>query len=176
MCVSLWAHIHRSKYGQGTLEGNRFKTHHNGTLEIKRIRIEDQGTYLCVVSNIAGRDESQVQIEVKGKVTSSHQFTQMLFKCKSTLFYLLFFSEPILIVTRPANMKVIRGTDVRFECGVKADVTTSLTTLWMKGKKAVPLGWRCIVLQMNLTEVHYTYKHLDVKLNVVVCVSQNRSG
>lgn len=59
---------HRSKYGQGNLEGNRFKTHSNGTLEIKRIRIEDQGTYMCVISNIAGRDENQVRVEVKGKV------------------------------------------------------------------------------------------------------------
>uniref|UniRef100_G3NH03 Neural cell adhesion molecule L1 n=1 Tax=Gasterosteus aculeatus aculeatus TaxID=481459 RepID=G3NH03_GASAC len=97
-----------SKYGQGTLEGNRFKTHRNGTLEIKQIRIEDQGTYLCVVSNVAGRDESQVRIEVK---------------------------EPTLIVTRPQSMKVIRGSDVRFECGVKTDVTTPVTTTWMKDKK-----------------------------------------
>ncbi len=57
----------RSKYGQGNLEGNRFKTHSNGTLEIKRIQVEDQGTYLCIVSNIAGRDENQVRIEVKGE-------------------------------------------------------------------------------------------------------------
>lgn len=68
-CVLLcfWVCSHRSKYGQGNLEGSRFKTHANGTLEIKQIRIEDQGTYLCVVSNVAGRDESQVRIEVKGR-------------------------------------------------------------------------------------------------------------
>lgn len=42
-------------------------------------------------------------------------------------------------------MKVIRGTDVRFECGVKADVTTAVTTTWMKGNKPVTLGWRCIL-------------------------------
>lgn len=59
--------LHRSKYGQGNLEGNRFKTHSNGTLEIKHIKIEDQGTYVCVVSNIAGRDENQVRVEVKGE-------------------------------------------------------------------------------------------------------------
>uniref|UniRef100_A0A8C4FF36 Neural cell adhesion molecule L1 n=1 Tax=Dicentrarchus labrax TaxID=13489 RepID=A0A8C4FF36_DICLA len=99
-----------SKYGQGNLEGNRFKIHSNGTLEIKRIRVEDQGTYLCIVSNVAGRDESQVRVEVK---------------------------EPTLIVTRPQSMKVIRGTDVRFECSVKADVTTPVTTTWMKGKKPI---------------------------------------
>ncbi|XP_037629766.1 neurofascin isoform X1 [Sebastes umbrosus] len=112
-----------SKYGQGNLEGNRFKTHSNGTLEIKRIQIEDQGTYLCIVSNIAGRDESQVRIEVK---------------------------EPTLIVTRPKSMKVIRGSDVRFECGVKADVTTPVTTTWMKEKKHVSLGWRIALDESNL--------------------------
>uniref|UniRef100_A0A8D3A4X5 Neurofascin-like n=1 Tax=Scophthalmus maximus TaxID=52904 RepID=A0A8D3A4X5_SCOMX len=112
-----------SKYGQGNLEGNRFRTHGNGTLEIKRIQIEDQGTYLCVVSNIAGRDQSQVRIEVK---------------------------EPTLIVTRPQSMKVIRGSDVRFECGVKADVSTPVTTTWMKDKKLLSLGWRTSMDESNL--------------------------
>ncbi|TDH10291.1 hypothetical protein EPR50_G00073480 [Perca flavescens] len=112
-----------SKYGQGNLEGNRFKTHSNGTLEIKNIRIDDQGTYLCIVSNIAGREESQVRVEVK---------------------------EPTLIVTRPQSMKVIRGSDVRFECGVKADVTTPVTTTWMKDKKYVTFGWRISLDESNL--------------------------
>ncbi|XP_053279909.1 neurofascin [Pleuronectes platessa] len=112
-----------SKYGQGNLEGKRFKTHGNGTLEIKNIQIEDQGTYVCVVSNIAGRDESQVQIEVK---------------------------EPTLIVTRPQSMKVIRGSDVQFECGVKADSSTPVTTSWMKDKKLLSLGWRISLDESNL--------------------------
>ncbi|KAL7398325.1 hypothetical protein ABVT39_007876 [Epinephelus coioides] len=112
-----------SKYGQGNLEGNRFKTHGNGTLEIKRIRIEDQGTYLCIVSNVAGRDENQVRIEVK---------------------------EPTLIVTRPQSMKVMRGSDVRLECGVTSDVTTPVTTTWMKEKRHVTLGWRLSMDESNL--------------------------
>uniref|UniRef100_A0A8C5FYJ5 Neural cell adhesion molecule L1 n=1 Tax=Gouania willdenowi TaxID=441366 RepID=A0A8C5FYJ5_GOUWI len=109
-----------SKYGQGNLEGNHLKTHNNGTLEIKRIRIEDEGTYICVVSNIAGRDESQVRVEVK---------------------------EPTLIVTRPQNMKVMRGTDVRLECVITADASTPVTTTWIKNRKQVTLGWR-----LNLDE------------------------
>uniref|UniRef100_A0A672YDW3 Neurofascin n=1 Tax=Sphaeramia orbicularis TaxID=375764 RepID=A0A672YDW3_9TELE len=112
-----------SKYGQGNLEGNRFKTYSNGTLEIRRIRLEDQGTYLCIVSNLAGRDESQVRVEVK---------------------------EPTVIVTKPQNMKVIRGTDVRFDCGVKTDATTPVTTTWMKDKKQVTLGWRLNLDESNL--------------------------
>ncbi|XP_029689002.1 neurofascin isoform X2 [Takifugu rubripes] len=112
-----------SKYGQGNLEGNRFKTHSNGTLEIKSIEVVDQGTYLCVVSNVAGRDENQVHIEVK---------------------------EPTVIVTRPTDIKVIRGTDVRFECAVKTDATTPVTTTWLKGIKPVTLGWRISMDESNL--------------------------
>uniref|UniRef100_A0A3Q2WRR5 Neurofascin n=1 Tax=Haplochromis burtoni TaxID=8153 RepID=A0A3Q2WRR5_HAPBU len=112
-----------SKYGQGNLEGNRFKTHSNGTLEIKHIKIEDQGTYVCVVSNIAGRDEDQVRVEVK---------------------------EPILIVTRPQSTKVMRASDVRLECGVTADVTTPITTTWLKNKKHLTLGWRISMDESNL--------------------------
>ncbi|XP_017161427.1 neurofascin isoform X2 [Poecilia reticulata] len=112
-----------SKYGQGTLEGNRFRTHRNGTLEIKRIQIEDQGTYLCVISNIAGRDENQVRVEVK---------------------------EPIIIVTKPRSMKVLRGSDVRLECGVKADITTPIKTTWMKNKNQAALSWRVSMDESNL--------------------------
>lgn len=55
-------------------------------------------------------------------------------------------SEPTLIVTKPKSMKVIHGTDVRFECGVKADATATVTTTWLKGNKPLTLGWRCIIL------------------------------
>lgn len=64
----------RSRYGQGNLEGNRFKAHINGTLEIRNIQVGDQGTYLCVVSNVAGRDEDQVRIDVKGEGPQSLDF------------------------------------------------------------------------------------------------------
>uniref|UniRef100_A0A3B5M482 Neural cell adhesion molecule L1 n=1 Tax=Xiphophorus couchianus TaxID=32473 RepID=A0A3B5M482_9TELE len=110
-------------YGQGNLEGNRFRIHRNGTLEIKRIQIEDQGTYLCVISNIAGRDENQVRVEVK---------------------------EPIIIVTKPQSMKVLRGSDVRLECGVKPDTAASITTAWMKNKKQAALSWRVSMDGSNL--------------------------
>ncbi|XP_027875478.1 neurofascin isoform X1 [Xiphophorus couchianus] len=112
-----------SRYGQGNLEGNRFRIHRNGTLEIKRIQIEDQGTYLCVISNIAGRDENQVRVEVK---------------------------EPIIIVTKPQSMKVLRGSDVRLECGVKPDTAASITTAWMKNKKQAALSWRVSMDGSNL--------------------------
>lgn len=73
-CMSVFFFC-RSKYGQGNLEGNRFKTHSNGTLEIKNIQVVDQGTYLCVVSNVAGREENQVRIEVKGGAHIFYSYT-----------------------------------------------------------------------------------------------------
>lgn len=61
-----------------------------------------------------------------------------------------FLSEPTLIVTKPKSMKVIRGTDMRFECGVKADATVTVTTTWMKGNRPLTLGWRCdLVVQSS---------------------------
>ncbi|KAM9786232.1 neurofascin [Neosynchiropus ocellatus] len=112
-----------SKYGQGNLEGNRFKTYDNGTLEIRRIQLDDQGTYLCVVSNIAGRDETQVRIEVK---------------------------EPIVLVTKPQSVKVIRGSDVRLECASTSDISVPVTTTWMKDKRRITLGWRISLDESNL--------------------------
>lgn len=44
----------------------------------------------------------------------------------------------------------MRGTDVRLECGVKADITTPVTTNWLKNKKYVTLGWRISLDESNL--------------------------
>uniref|UniRef100_A0A8C5C685 Neurofascin n=1 Tax=Gadus morhua TaxID=8049 RepID=A0A8C5C685_GADMO len=98
-------------------------THSNGTLEIKQIRLEDTGTYMCIVTNIAGRDESQIRVEVK---------------------------EPTLFVSRPQNLKVLRGSDVTFECGVKADASTPVTTTWLKNKRPLSLNWRISLDESNL--------------------------
>lgn len=43
-------------------------------------------------------------------------------------------------------MKVMRGSDVRLECGVKADATTPVMTSWMRNKKEVTLNWRLVFL------------------------------
>uniref|UniRef100_A0A8C7K4Z4 Neurofascin n=1 Tax=Oncorhynchus kisutch TaxID=8019 RepID=A0A8C7K4Z4_ONCKI len=104
-----------SKYGLGNLEGNRFKVHSNGTLQIKGTRMDDQGTYLCIVSNVAGRDENKVNLEVK---------------------------ESTKILKRPDNMRVLRGTDVRLECKAQHDPTVAVTTTWLKNKQFLIIGWR----------------------------------
>uniref|UniRef100_A0A674BQZ6 Neurofascin n=1 Tax=Salmo trutta TaxID=8032 RepID=A0A674BQZ6_SALTR len=97
-----------SKSGLGNLEGNRFKVHSNGTLQIRGARMDDQGTYECIVSNVAGRDENKVKLEVK---------------------------ESTKILKRPDNMRVLRGTDVRLECKAQHDPTVAVTTTWLKNKQ-----------------------------------------
>uniref|UniRef100_A0A8B9BXS6 Neural cell adhesion molecule L1 n=1 Tax=Anser brachyrhynchus TaxID=132585 RepID=A0A8B9BXS6_9AVES len=55
------------KNGQGnTLDGGNYKAHENGSLEMNMARKEDQGIYTCVATNILGKAEAQVRLEVKG--------------------------------------------------------------------------------------------------------------
>lgn len=57
----------RFKNGQGSgLDGGQYRAYINGSLEIKRARVEDQGTYTCLARNILGKEENQVRLEVKG--------------------------------------------------------------------------------------------------------------
>lgn len=66
-CVSHCSVV-RFKNGQGSnLDGGNYHVYENGSLEIKMIRKEDQGIYTCVATNILGKAENQVRLEVKGK-------------------------------------------------------------------------------------------------------------
>ncbi|XP_041744412.1 neurofascin isoform X9 [Coregonus clupeaformis] len=104
------------KNGQGSgLDGGHYRVYINGTLEIKRARAEDQGTYTCVASNILGKEENQVRLEVK---------------------------EPTRIVRAPEHQSAIRGTMARFDCRVKSDLTLPITVTWLKDDKPLSLGWR----------------------------------
>lgn len=49
------------------MDGGYYSVHYNGTLEIKRARAEDEGTYTCVANSLLGKAENQVRLEVKGK-------------------------------------------------------------------------------------------------------------
>lgn len=60
--------VGRFKNGQGSgLDGGQYRVYINGTLEIKRARPEDEGTYTCVASSMLGTAENQVRLEVKGQ-------------------------------------------------------------------------------------------------------------
>uniref|UniRef100_A0A8C2ELN3 Neural cell adhesion molecule L1 n=1 Tax=Cyprinus carpio TaxID=7962 RepID=A0A8C2ELN3_CYPCA len=97
------------KNGLGSgLDGGQYKLYINGTLEIKQARPEDQGTYTCVASNILGKMENQVRLEVK---------------------------EPTRIVQAPEHVTQAKGTTVRFDCRVKHDPSLPATVTWLKDDK-----------------------------------------
>ncbi|XP_072521577.1 neurofascin homolog (chicken) a isoform X11 [Salminus brasiliensis] len=103
------------KNGLGiVLDGVKYRLHNNGTLEIKRARPEDQGTYTFVASNILGKAEDQVRLEVK---------------------------EPTRIVRIPEHQSANRGSLVRFECRIKHDPTLPVTVSWLKDDKPLHFGW-----------------------------------
>lgn len=68
VCDVFCCSVVRFKNGQGSnLDGGNYHVYENGSLEIKMIRKEDQGIYTCVATNILGKAENQVRLEVKGK-------------------------------------------------------------------------------------------------------------
>lgn len=69
----------RFKNGQGnTLDGGNYKAHENGSLEMNMARKEDQGIYTCVATNILGKAEAQVRLEVKGRGTKGSRSKRSL--------------------------------------------------------------------------------------------------
>ncbi|XP_064894397.1 neurofascin isoform X24 [Columba livia] len=104
------------KNGQGnTLDGGNYKAHENGSLEMNMARKEDQGIYTCVATNILGKAEAQVRLEVK---------------------------DPTRIVRGPEDQVVKRGSMPRLHCRVKHDPTLKLTVTWLKDEAPLYIGNR----------------------------------
>uniref|UniRef100_A0A8C8ABD3 Neurofascin n=1 Tax=Otus sunia TaxID=257818 RepID=A0A8C8ABD3_9STRI len=104
------------KNGQGnTLDGGNYKAHENGSLEMTMARKEDQGIYTCVATNILGKAEAQVRLEVK---------------------------DPTRIVRGPEDQVMMRGSMLRLHCRVKHDPTLKLTVTWLKDDAPLYIGNR----------------------------------
>eukprot|EP00066_Takifugu_rubripes_P026086 XP_011615352.1 PREDICTED: neurofascin isoform X6 [Takifugu rubripes] len=104
------------KNGQGSgVDGGHYTVHNNGTLEIKRARAEDEGTYTCVANNLLGKAENQVRLEVK---------------------------EATRIIGVPQHQSAVRGSTARFKCQVKSDPSLPVTVTWTKDDKPLNVGWR----------------------------------
>uniref|UniRef100_A0A7N5JR71 Neurofascin n=1 Tax=Ailuropoda melanoleuca TaxID=9646 RepID=A0A7N5JR71_AILME len=104
------------KNGQGSnLDGGNYHVYENGSLEIKMIRKEDQGIYTCVATNILGKAENQVRLEVK---------------------------DPTRIFRMPEDQVAKRGTTVQLECRVKHDPSLKLTVTWLKDDEPLYIGNR----------------------------------
>ncbi|XP_032648367.1 neurofascin isoform X16 [Chelonoidis abingdonii] len=104
------------KNGQGSaLDGENYQRHENGSLEINMARKEDQGIYTCVATNILGKAENQVRLEIK---------------------------DPTRIVRGPEDLIVKRGSMVRLDCRIKHDSTLKLTVTWLKDDTPLYIGNR----------------------------------
>uniref|UniRef100_A0A8C5LG89 Neurofascin n=1 Tax=Jaculus jaculus TaxID=51337 RepID=A0A8C5LG89_JACJA len=104
------------KNGQGSnLDGGNYHVYENGSLEIKMIRKEDQGIYTCVATNILGKAENQVRLEVK---------------------------DPTRIYRMPEDQVAKKGTTVQLECRVKHDPSLRLTVSWLKDDEPLHIGNR----------------------------------
>ncbi|XP_071306585.1 neurofascin isoform X9 [Agelaius tricolor] len=120
------------KNGQGsTLYGDNYKTHENGSLEMFMARKEDQGIYTCVATNILGKAEAQVRLEVK---------------------------DPTRIVRGPEDQVVKRGTMPRLHCRVRHDPTLRLMVTWLKDDAPLYLGNRMKKEEDGLTIYGVTEK------------------
>ncbi|XP_061488180.1 neurofascin isoform X6 [Rhineura floridana] len=104
------------KNGQGsTLMAGNYIVHENGTLEIIMARKEDQGTYTCVATNLLGKAQNQVRLEIKDQTR---------------------------IIDGPKDAVLKKGSTVHLVCRIRHDPTLRLTVTWLKDDSPLYLGSR----------------------------------
>ncbi|KAI4881927.1 hypothetical protein NFI96_021097 [Prochilodus magdalenae] len=92
---------------EGSVEGERFSLHKNGSLELHTAEVEDMGKYMCFATNSEGTSSISSELYVK---------------------------EPTRIVVPPQHIKVRRGSMAELQCQVDCDpsLTGELEILWQK--------------------------------------------
>ncbi|XP_067446366.1 neuronal cell adhesion molecule-like isoform X10 [Thunnus thynnus] len=124
----------------GTLGGEAYNMHDNGTLEINIAQARNSGKYTCVARNILGIFENHVYLEVK---------------------------EPTRILKQPEYKVVQRGRSVVFECKVKHDPSLIPTMNWLKDDGELPDDERLIIDPESLTITDVTENDAGVYTCVV---------
>ncbi|XP_059806227.1 neurofascin-like [Hypanus sabinus] len=116
------------KDGQGNnLYGGNYIIHDNGTLQLRRARKSDEGTYTCIATNVLGKAENRLRLEVK---------------------------EPTRIIKAPESTIVKRSHAARFDCKVRHDPTLRLKVTWLKDDKVLSLPWRAKEDEDSLTIIN----------------------
>uniref|UniRef100_UPI00398EA5A3 neurofascin homolog (chicken) a n=1 Tax=Pristiophorus japonicus TaxID=55135 RepID=UPI00398EA5A3 len=116
------------KDGQGNnLYGGNYIIHDNGTLELRRARKGDEGTYTCIATNMLGKAENKLRLEVK---------------------------DPTRIIKAPDSIVVKRSLAAKFDCKVRHDPTIRLTVTWLKDNKVLSLPWRMKKDEDSLTIIN----------------------
>uniref|UniRef100_A0A4W3JBK4 Neurofascin homolog (chicken) a n=1 Tax=Callorhinchus milii TaxID=7868 RepID=A0A4W3JBK4_CALMI len=109
------------------LYGGKYLIHDNGTLELRRARKDDEGTYTCVATNVLGHAQNQVRLEVK---------------------------DHTRILKAPESIVVKKSRTARFDCRIRHDPTLKLTVTWLKDDKVLSLPWRYEKDEDSLTIVN----------------------
>ncbi|XP_062277343.1 neuronal cell adhesion molecule-like isoform X9 [Scomber scombrus] len=124
----------------GTLDGEMYNMHDNGTLEINVAQARNSGKYTCVARNILGIFENHVYLEVK---------------------------EPTRILKQPEYKVIQRGRSVVFECKVKHDSSLVPTMNWLKDDGELPDDERLILDSESLTITDVTENDAGVYTCIV---------
>lgn len=62
-----------------TKYGKHYPVSADGSLALRSVELEDEGTYTCTATNTAGRDEVGVQLLVQGESSSSSNVLKVKF-------------------------------------------------------------------------------------------------
>ncbi|XP_029911820.1 cell adhesion molecule L1-like a isoform X1 [Myripristis murdjan] len=100
----------------GTIEGERFSVHRNGSLQIISAEKEDSGEYECSAINTEGKSAVTAVLEVK---------------------------DSTKIRDPPQDMQIISGTTAQLRCQVDCDDTLvkTLEMIWLKDGEEIPLAF-----------------------------------
>lgn len=101
---------------------NRIRIQTNGDLEIKNVRVEDEGFYTCSMSYGSQTKYAQAQLEVNGEWNSINNQIYALkyvYKIDYDLFKKYGIKVPVSFIKTPSDQEVAEGNSVEFYCSVR---------------------------------------------------------